>query len=366
MGWQDRQYRTPGDGGGFRRAFGRAFGEGGGGFFGWALPLFTLWGIRVRLHIVFIIYIAVRLIWSMEPGRMGLVYTAISLAMLFTIVLIHEFGHCIACRKVGGEANDILLWPLGGLATVNPPHHPRAALITTIGGPFMHLLIGPVLGVALVALGVPASVLILKPFDPFGPATLAQLTAPGSEALLYARFLVFSAYVMNAYLFFFNVFLPMYPMDGGRILQEILWFRMGYRRSMQIATQVGIIAAIIVGIFAFSRGLSVLLMIAILCGLESWQQRSRLAFLEPEMYSGDYGYRAPRVRTRGRDFGGTATATRPSRADVKRKQREEDLQAEVDRILAKIATQGMASLTKKEKAILQGETERKRRQAAGE
>ena len=38
---------------------------------------------------------------------------------LFLIVLIHEFGHTLACRQVGGQANQIVLWPLGGVAYVD-------------------------------------------------------------------------------------------------------------------------------------------------------------------------------------------------------------------------------------------------------
>ena len=35
---------------------------------------------------------------------------------LFGIVLMHEFGHSLACRQVGGTAEQIMLWPLGGIA----------------------------------------------------------------------------------------------------------------------------------------------------------------------------------------------------------------------------------------------------------
>lgn len=33
---------------------------------------------------------------------------------LFVIVMLHEFGHVLACRQVGGRANRIVLRPLGG------------------------------------------------------------------------------------------------------------------------------------------------------------------------------------------------------------------------------------------------------------
>ncbi|HEY3789068.1 MAG TPA: hypothetical protein VGL71_09445, partial [Urbifossiella sp.] len=54
----------------------------------------------------------------------SLAWSAAAYVLLFAIVLLHEFGHALACRSVGGEASRIVLWPLGGAAIVNPP--PRA------------------------------------------------------------------------------------------------------------------------------------------------------------------------------------------------------------------------------------------------
>ena len=45
---------------------------------------------------------------------------------LFLIVTLHEFGHALACRQVGGKADQIVLWPLGGVAYVAPPPRPGA------------------------------------------------------------------------------------------------------------------------------------------------------------------------------------------------------------------------------------------------
>ena len=53
-------------------------------------------------------------------------WNALEYLALFLIVMIHEFGHALACRQVGGVANQIVLWPLGGVAYVNPPQRPGA------------------------------------------------------------------------------------------------------------------------------------------------------------------------------------------------------------------------------------------------
>src|SRR3974377_2214102 len=61
-------------------------------------------------------------------GRAGryssLLWPVLEYLALFSIVLLHEFGHALACRQVGGQANQIVLRPLGGAGFV--AHPPRA------------------------------------------------------------------------------------------------------------------------------------------------------------------------------------------------------------------------------------------------
>ena len=64
---------------------------------------------------------------------------------LFLIVLMHEFGHALACRQVGGTANRIVLWPLGGVAYVNPPQRPGATLWSIVAGPLVNVVFLPIL-----------------------------------------------------------------------------------------------------------------------------------------------------------------------------------------------------------------------------
>jgi Zn-dependent protease len=63
---------------------------------------------------------------------------------LFLIVLTHEFGHAMACRQVGGTANRIMLWPLGGVAYVDPPQRPGAMLWSIAAGPLVNVALIPV------------------------------------------------------------------------------------------------------------------------------------------------------------------------------------------------------------------------------
>ena len=67
-------------------------------------------------------------------------------------MLTHEFGHALACRSVGGTADNIMLWPLGGVAYVNPPQRPGATLWSIAAGPLVN-----------VALALPLTVAWLRP-----------------------------------------------------------------------------------------------------------------------------------------------------------------------------------------------------------
>lgn len=62
---------------------------------------------------------------------------------LFGIVLLHEFGHALACRQVGGKAERVVLWPLGGIALVQPPPRPGALLWSIAAGPLVNLVLVP-------------------------------------------------------------------------------------------------------------------------------------------------------------------------------------------------------------------------------
>ena len=59
--------------------------------------------------------------------------------LLFGIILLHEFGHCFGARYVDGDAKEVLIWPLGGLAFVDVPHTPRALFIATAAGPAVNV-----------------------------------------------------------------------------------------------------------------------------------------------------------------------------------------------------------------------------------
>lgn len=147
---------------------------------------------------------------------------------LFAIVTMHEYGHALACRQVGGKANRIVLWPLGGVAFVDPPPRAGANLWSIAAGPLVNVALVPVL-------------LIVN---------TAAHAAGWAAALPNAFQLLHAIWLTNIGLLVFNL-LPIYPLDGGQILRSLLWFIFGRARSLMIATVVGIIGVVGLGLLAF-------------------------------------------------------------------------------------------------------------------
>ena len=58
--------------------------------------------------------------------------------------------------------------------------------------------------------------------------------------------------VINFPLLAFNM-LPIYPLDGGQILQALLWFVVGQARSLMVSGLIGLVAAAAVIVLALVR-----------------------------------------------------------------------------------------------------------------
>lgn len=189
-----------------------------------AIRLFRFSGIDVFLHWSWAIVAMIE--FQSRTGHYELrIWNAIEYVSLFAIVLIHEFGHALACRSVGGRADHILLWPLGGIAYVDPPRRPGAVLWSIAAGPLVNVALIPVT---------------------FGALIFAEMNYPGPSDL--NRYLDTVTYI-NLALLIFNM-LPIYPLDGGQIVQSILWFFVGFARSLMIASSLGLVAAAGVILFA--------------------------------------------------------------------------------------------------------------------
>ena len=182
-----------------------------------SIRLFRISGIEVYLHWWWFL-VAVYEIKGRSGQYTSITWNIVEYLALFVVVLLHEFGHALACRQVGGTADRIVLWPLGGVAYVNPPQRPGATLWSIVAGP----LVNVAFVVVLSALGY------LNKLN--GWADAIPNVHPFMRALWY----------MNVGLLIFNL-LPIYPLDGGQILRSLLWYPLGRARSLMAATVIGFI-----------------------------------------------------------------------------------------------------------------------------
>jgi stage IV sporulation protein FB len=312
-------------------------------FYSWGLPAGSILGIRIRIHWTLLALWLYQLHGNMQgdgPGSRSVAFWLFGVALFFGSILLHELGHCVAARRVGGDADEVLLWPLGGLAFVDGPGTWRAQLAIAAGGPLVTVLIVAVSWAIFRLTGAPD----------FTSAWYAW------QGVAYAILVDW-----NAYLLLFNS-LPLYPLDGGRVLQSLLWgfFR---RRGGQVPWAYGKASLIVIwtsrcvaipGILwsLFEENyVSLFIFGWCLAAVEDLRQRIRDHREDYELgYDFSRGYVSLEGKPRRR--GEVKQTTRADR---------DDSSGEVDRILAKISESGMGSLTEIERKVLEEASRRARR-----
>lgn len=189
-----------------------------------SLRLFRLAGIRVTVDPSwFLIFLLVA--WSLaigylprempDAGAVSLWATALALAaLLFASVLAHEFSHALVARRQSLDVEEIMLFVFGGVAKLEgEPREARSEFLISVAGPVMSIGLG------------------------LGFLWLARLLDPITTGPVYAGLRWLG--LINVALALFNL-VPGFPLDGGRILRAILWWRMGdFERSTVAAARVG-------------------------------------------------------------------------------------------------------------------------------
>lgn len=343
MGWQDRSYYRDSSHGTGNPLMWLWFGS---------LPLFTAFGIRVKAHATLILTIILVLLFGW--GRTVLPWTdrLISALALFTIILLHEFGHCFAARYVGGEADEIVMHPLGGLALTRPPQRPWPNFVTVAGGPLVNVLICVATGAVLWGF------FGFLPWNPFTPSVLAN---PDSSFWIWGRW-VYWTYWTSWMLLAFNL-MPIFPLDGGQMLQCALWPRFGYFRSMYFSCMVGMIAAAVGGSFALVTGNIGLAIMAGLGFYYCFTLRRQLLAMQHDLAGaeGEVDYSSSLFEPSHHEkHKHRPLSKRMIRKAQRREAKEREEQERVDQILAKVSAHGLASLTWWERRTLRKATQRER------
>ncbi|MFO0959696.1 MAG: site-2 protease family protein [Isosphaeraceae bacterium] len=185
-----------------------------------AFRLFRVLNTDVFLHWSWFIA-AYFLIQARGDRYSSMAWNAVEYLAGFVLVLLHEFGHVLATRQVGGRADKVVLWPLGGLAFATPPARPWATLWSVAAGPLVNVALAPILiGLAI------------------GGAWMPEGALPPDLGRLFVAVAIF-----NIVMLVFNL-LPIYPLDGGQIFQALLWRMIGRARALMVAAWVGMAGAL--------------------------------------------------------------------------------------------------------------------------
>ena len=199
-------------------------------------------GIDIRLDYSWFIILAL-LIWSLSagyfpaylPGESGWTYLAagtLAALLFFASLLAHELAHSLVAMRAGIRISSITLFVFGGMARLSEDvADPKTEIRVAIAGPIASFLLA-------------AGFWLLRGFS------AGAGFAPGAAIFGYLAWI-------NVVLAAFNLF-PGFPLDGGRVLRAVLWWRTGdVVRATKWASDMGkgfAAALMILGVFEFALG----------------------------------------------------------------------------------------------------------------
>jgi len=172
---------------------------------GWSFPIGRFFGVEVRIHAFFLLLLALAIVLGPLAGTNGARALGLWL-LLFLAVVVREMARAVAAAWYGVELSAILLLPTGGLqsfATAEAAERssdPTVERPLALVGPLASIAFGLLLG-AIVLASAPGINLIEKPW--VAPSHLLR-------AMVW----------LNLLLGAIN-FLPVFPLDGGRIFRQI-------------------------------------------------------------------------------------------------------------------------------------------------
>ncbi|HEY7329404.1 MAG TPA: M50 family metallopeptidase [Gemmataceae bacterium] len=343
--------------------------------FFWSVPLGRFFGITVRVHLLFPV-VALGLILRLAvKGTEGAWIDGVMLTcLLFVSVLLHEFGHCFAARWVDGDADEIMMWPLGGLASVDIPQEPRAYFITAAAGPATNFLLAGICALAL-AFATDASYQPLwNPLtsvlreDPSG--TIHMWTWSGDRVPVNHVWTILLArmFWVNWSLFLLNVLLVCFPLDGGRMLQSALWPSLGYRQATLAVIYAGFVFTVVVGLISIVYDELLVFCLALFIYISC---RTQLFILETGGEEGLFGYDfsqgytslerdAPHVTTKRTSWWKRWRENRAARKLQRETEQREAEERRLDELLDKVQKLGMSALTEEERRFMKRVSDRYR------
>jgi stage IV sporulation protein FB len=338
--------------------------------FAWSIPLGHLFGITIRVHVLFpvvVLGLILRAAYQKDAVAGQWIDYSLVMAFLFGSVLLHEFGHCFGARFVQGDANEVLLWPLGGLANCDVPHTPRANFIVAAAGPLVNVVLCLVAALLLFLLVDPS---LQPPWDPRyclargldGQVALHEWSgATHSYSPYVVPVLLSHLFWVNWFLSLVNMVLIAFPFDAGRMFQSILWNYLGYRQATVAAVIAGFVVMFIVGLYSIVAqevlALGLCIFIYVSCRhqwivLETGGEESLFGYDFSQGYTSlERDQPAPTAPPRPNWWQRwrQKRAARKLQREIERREAEE---RRMDQLLEKISAQGITALTDEERRFM--------------
>jgi Zn-dependent protease len=295
-----------------------------------------------------IVLVVVALSWLGWPG----VLLAVG---LLGAIAIHELGHGLTRWALGQDVREVVIWPLGSLRPGAIPGRPIETTLILFGGPALNLTACLLLLPVLFMLGKLDE-------EIWNPLEIASVWHGAAHPASFAGFL----FKTNYWMLLANL-LPLYPLDGGRMIRELV----GVRLPGLHATVVAVLMGVLGGILLFSIGLwfhypwvAAVGAFVVLACVRRYRELELMAESQENEFGYDFseGYTslersdAPEPRGRPKSLGRTVSDWWKDRE----RRQLETLEAELDRILAKIHDAGIASLSRTERRILAQASKRRR------
>lgn len=210
---------------------------------GKSFSIFKLFGFEIKVDSSWIIVLFL-MIWSLSFGAFPQYFKGLSsttylwmgifgaLGLFFSIVL-HELFHSLVARRYGLSISGITLFMFGGVAEMTEePNNPKTEFYMALAGPLTSIVLGLIFySIFLLLSSLKVSMGVAGIFGYLG--------------------------IINWVLAGFNL-IPAFPLDGGRILRSILWWRKkDLRWATRIASGMGEIfgfVLIFLGVFNIFRG----------------------------------------------------------------------------------------------------------------
>jgi Zn-dependent protease len=186
------------------------------------IPIGKAFGISLRLHYSWFFIFAL-VTWALAAAYFPSEYPSWSLSariaaglitsiLFFASVLVHELMHSIVSQRQGVPVQSITLFFLGGVSQItSEPKQPGDEFRMAIVGPLSSLVIGGIL------LGV-----------------YYQWRTVDTFAVQFVTGIAYWLGFINVFLGVFNL-IPGFPLDGGRVLRSLIWWR---SRNLTSATRI--------------------------------------------------------------------------------------------------------------------------------